>query len=256
MGIRQVRTTSSILVVILCFGLAGCRHQLLRSDPFVLASNQLEPDQLEKEFEEGSQAVADPFEGLNRIVFVLNDQIYVGLLDPISKGYCRIVPEPIRRAFGNIYHNATTPARFVSCLLQKRLDEAGVEMGRFVVNSTVGLFGVLDVAGKDLGLIINEDEDMGQALGTFGIEHGPYIVWPILGPSTLRDSIGQIADWLMNPLRYIDPWEFYAGISTAHTINEFSGTFDLYRQVTSTAIEPYIALRTSYVHHRNGRLDR
>lgn len=251
-----MRITNRILGLILCLGLAGCGRQVLTSYSPILASNQQDLDELEKEFEEGSLTIADPFEDLNRVIFGINDQVYVGLLDPISKGYCQLVPQPIRRAFGNLYHNATTPARFVSCLLQKRFDEAGMEMGRFIVNSTVGIFGILDVAGTDLGLIIDEDEDMGQTLCTFGVDHGPYIVWPILGPSTLRDSIGLIVDWLMNPLRYIDPWEVYAGISTVHTINEFPGTFDLYRQVTSSAIEPYIALRNSYIHHRNNRIHR
>jgi len=131
-----------------------------------------------------------------------------------------------------------------------------MEFGRFVVNSTVGMLGINDFAAARLGLVIDEDEDMGQAIAALGIGDGPYLVLPLLGPCSLRDGVGQLADWLMNPLRLIEPWEVYAGLATIRTINEFPQTFERYQQVTRSAVEPYTAVRQSYLEHRRTRLAR
>ena len=142
----------------------------------------------EEDMEE-EEYIADPLEPLNRISFTFNDRLYFWVLKPLAKGYSLIVPEDMRLSARNFFNNLAFPKRFFNCLLQMKFRSAGNEALRFMLNSTFGMLGMYDVAREEFG-ISAIDEDFGQTLGVWGIKSGPYIHWPFLGPSNIRDTLG------------------------------------------------------------------
>ena len=127
-------------------------------------------------------------------------------------------------------------------------------MSRFVLNTTAGLGGLIDVAQHKKPVVPVEDEDLGQTFGVWGIGEGFYIVWPILGPSTVRDSVGMAGDYFLDPVNYIRPSLTSLGISAGHTFNELDDTLDLYDDLKKTAIEPYSSVRDAYVQYRRAQV--
>jgi phospholipid-binding lipoprotein MlaA len=207
-------------------------------------------DEFEAEFSQKPVMVPDPLEGWNRVMFRINDRLYFWVLKPVAQAYQHVAPPPVRTGVRNFFHNLTTPVRFVSCFLQGKVDDAGMEFGRFMVNSTWGILGVADPAKDRLGLELADDEDMGQALGVHGAGHGFYIVWPIWGPSSLRDSVGLVGDQFLNPLGYVRPWGAYVGLYVFKVTNDTSLHIGDYETLKSAAIEPYTALRDAYIQYR------
>jgi phospholipid-binding lipoprotein MlaA len=197
--------------------------------------------------------VADPFSPWNRAMFHFNDRLYFWVLKPIARGYRAVIPELVRSSVKNFFHNLTTPIRMVSCILQGKGREASTEFGRFLINSTAGLLGIDDPAKRWFNLDPKE-EDLGQALGTYGIGNGFYIVWPILGSSTLRDSVGMVGDWFLNPVSYVDPHEAYLEMRALQTVNETSFQIGDYESLKKAAIDPYVAIRDAYIQYRNKKV--
>jgi phospholipid-binding lipoprotein MlaA len=212
--------------------------------------NQGDFDEFEAEFSQTSARVPDPLEGWNRVMFRFNDRLYLWVLKPVAQAYRRIAPPPVRIGIRNFFHNLATPVRFVSCFAQGKDDDAGKEFGRFMVNSTWGILGVADPAKHQLGLEAKDDEDMGQTLGVYGVDQGLYLVWPGLGPSTLRDSVGMVADLFLNPVTYVTSWEVSLGVGAVRTTNDFSFSLGDYEALKSAAIEPYSAFRDAYLQYR------
>lgn len=130
----------------------------------------------------------DPWEGFNRKMFAFNEGADSYVLRPVAKGYKAVTPKPVRSSIGNIFTNLGEVKTIASDLGQLKFKQAASDTGRFLVNLTVGFFGVFDVASH-IGLT-KHDEDFGQVLGYWGVGSGPYIMWPFLGPSTVRDSAG------------------------------------------------------------------
>ncbi|NGZ07008.1 MAG: VacJ family lipoprotein [Magnetococcales bacterium] len=204
--------------------------------------------------ESDGPVVSDPLEPWNRIVFTLNDLFYHGLLKPVTELYAFILPEPVRIAFGNFFHNLAMPKHFLSALLQGKMEAAGVELTRFGINTILGGLGFFDVAETHFNLK-SSDEDLGQTLATLGMDDAIYIQWPILGPSTLRDSFGLVADAALNPLSYVpeNPWtraEIYGG----KVVNQTSMRLGEYEDLKKAAIDPYIALRDAYLQMRRDQV--
>jgi phospholipid-binding lipoprotein MlaA len=197
--------------------------------------------------------VADPFSPWNRAMFHFNDRLYFWVLKPIARGYRAVIPSLVRSSVKNFFHNLTTPIRMVSCILQGKGRDASTEFGRFLINSTAGLLGIDDPAKRWFNLDPKE-EDLGQAFGTYGIGNGFYIVWPILGSSTLRDSVGMIGDWFLNPVSYVDPQEAYLKITALETVNETSFRIGDYESLKEAAIDPYVAVRDAYIQYRNKKV--
>ena len=193
--------------------------------------------------------IADPLYYWNISMYHFNDKFYFWLLKPVAQGYSAIAPEPVRIAVSNFFQNLTTPIRFVGNLLQLKLKNAGDELVRFVTNSTQGLAGFMDVAKSHYG-IATHDEDIGQALGSYGIGHGFYLVWPFLGPSSLRDTAGLVGDTLLNPVTYVNPMETAIGIRAYDRVNETTFHIGDYEDMKEAAIDPYVSLRNGYVQHR------
>jgi phospholipid-binding lipoprotein MlaA len=207
-------------------------------------------DLLEEELQDRFIEVADPLEPWNRMMFSVNDTLYFWVVKPIAVTYRDITPEPARVGIRNFFENAVTPARYVNCLLQGKNAGADTELRRFVINTTAGVLGFGDPALDQYGLK-PVDEDLGQTLAGCGLGNGFYIVWPLLGPSTARDSVGKVGDAFLDPLRYVEPWELSIGISVVDYTNAASFQIGRYEVFKAAAVDPYIAMRESYIQYRD-----
>ncbi len=145
---------------------------------------------------------ADPFEGMNRATYTFNDKVDTALLKPIAQGYKAVTPQFARTGVSNAFSNIGDVGTAVNGFLQGKPGNALSDVGRFLVNSTIGILGLFDVA-TPMGLE-KHNEDFGQTLGKWGVESGPYLVIPLLGPSTLRDLAARPVDGYMGYFRYID----------------------------------------------------
>ncbi len=208
----------------------------------------------ELEFEEHGDTISDPLEPLNRFFFNLNDKLYFWAYKPVASGYRIVVPEDLRLGVKNFFTNLTTPVRLFNCLLQGNFKGAGNETIRLLLNSTLGLAGFLDPAKTELGLEKRE-EDFGQTLGVWGIGPVFYIEWPILGASSLRDTLGYVGDLLLDPKTYLIrevPIGF--AVRTYDQINETSFRIGEYEDFKKNTIDPYIAKREAYHQNRKHKI--
>lgn len=144
----------------------------------------------------------DPLERFNRSSFKFNDALDRAIAKPVAKGYKKVTPQVIRTGISNFISNLSSITTIVNDTLQGKMRQAGRDTSRFLLNSTVGLAGLFDPATK-AGLEHN-DEDFGQTLGKWGVRSGPYLMLPILGPSTVRDTLGGIPDQYTNPVNYLE----------------------------------------------------
>jgi phospholipid-binding lipoprotein MlaA len=200
----------------------------------------------EEVIEEG---IADPLEPWNRWMFTFNDKLYFWAMKPVAQGYNAVVAEPVRVSVRNFFNNVAMPVRFVNSLLQLKFVSAGTELARFGLNTTVGIAGFLDVA-KDNFDLSGQKEDFGQTLGRYGIGGGVYIVWPFIGPSNIRDTIGFVGDSFLNPISYIDPIEAVIGIDAYDRINRTSLELGDYEALKESSLEPYTAVKDAYMQYR------
>ena len=201
------------------------------------------------------QEVSDPIEPVNRAMLQVNDIVYFGVLRPVAYIYGAIIPEQFRSGIRNFFHNLATPQYVVSSLLQGDAEQAGVELSRFGINTVLGVGGLFEVAEKfDLK---SADEDIGQALGKWGAGDDMYVVWPIIGPSNARDTIGKVGDTLLNPMTYAltDFWTLTGGKAT-ETTNETSFHIGEYEDFNSAALDPYVALRNAYLQRRSAQIEK
>lgn len=208
------------------------------------------------EFEERVEpieTISDPLEPINRVFFHFNDRLYFWLLKPVSIGYRWIFPEPVRVSVRNFFDNLQFPIRFVNCLLQVKFNGAGREAGRFVLNSTVGLAGFLDLAGENLG-IEEQDEDFGQTLGFYGLGPAFYINWPILGASSVRDTVGLVGDGFLDPLNYLCETKYTVAARAYDVVNNTSLTIGDYEDLKRAALDPYTAVRDAYYQFRQNKI--
>jgi phospholipid-binding lipoprotein MlaA len=206
-------------------------------------------DLLEEELEEEVVEVNDPLEGFNRLMFGVNDVLYFWVAKPCAATCKAVVPEPARIGIRNFFRNVSTPVRYVNCLLQGKGQAADTELRRFLVNTTVGVLGFGDPAKDQYGLEPTW-EDLGQTLGVHGMDSGFYIVWPIFGPSNVRDSLGMLGDAFLNPVRYVEPWETSLIISGTKIVNEGSFHVGEYEEFKASSLEPYVMMRESYIQYR------
>jgi len=209
---------------------------------------------LEEEFaedEEGEGVVdrRDPLKPWNLACFHFNDKLYLWFVRPVSKGYAKTVPRGPRKGLHNFFTNLKFPMRFGSCLLQGRMKDSGIVLARFCINSTIGMFGFIDL-GKKYGLE-GKNEDVDQAFGRWKIPPGWYVVWPFLGPSSLRGTAGYLGDVALTPTTYLPvPVEASVGAALLTTINKTSLDPDEYKRLMGATLAPYIALREAYIQNR------
>jgi phospholipid-binding lipoprotein MlaA len=203
--------------------------------------------------DEPTVSIADPLQPWNRMWYHFNDKVYFWMFKPMAQGYRVVVPESFRVTFSNFYTNATAPVRIFNSLFQLKFDYFLSEFGRFLINTTVGFVGFRDCA-KDCFGIRHHDEDFGQTLGYYGVGHGIYLVWPFLGPSSARDTIGKGADSVLSFTGIFGPVDFevpvWAGLKTHEIVNEISLRIGVYESIKEAAIDPYIAIRDGYAQRR------
>jgi phospholipid-binding lipoprotein MlaA len=196
-------------------------------------------------------AISDPLEGLNRVTFSFNDKLYRGVLKPIARGL-RVLPEPVRVSGVNFFDNLGAPVSSISALLQGDLRNSINELGRFLLNSTAGIAGLFDVA-TDVGLT-QDEEDLGQTLGRYGIGHGFYLVLPFYGSSSLRDTIGTAGTTAINPIyQNLEPGEVL-GITFTEAELALSVDKDTYEGLYEGALDPYAFFRSAWLQNRAGKV--
>ena len=194
--------------------------------------------------------VQDPYERSNRKMFHFNDQFYTEVIMPMTRTYAKL-PLPVRKVIRNGFQNLEDPSRFVNFTLQGKSQRAGDTMSRFLMNSTLGVGGMFDVAKNVLG-VERHDADFGQTLGIWGVQAGPYWVVPALGPSDPRDFFGFAVDSVMDPLFWV-PGPFWVTIPPDFVkyVSKASDHIDDYETLKKASLDPYVAMRDGYMQNRN-----
>jgi phospholipid-binding lipoprotein MlaA len=192
-------------------------------------------------------------------MFTFNLKLDKYVVLPVAKGWAAIAPLPVRESTANFFANVGVIPRFANNLFQLRLAQAGTEVLRFGINTTLGVGGLFDVANNWFGLKENRD-DFGLTLGHYGVPTGPYLVLPFFGPSTVRDTVGLFADGAMNPLDWLTPWYVYipadAGKYVLQGINYRSLHLNLFEEVDRYAIDLYGSVQDAYMQRRAADLKR
>ncbi|MBV8142925.1 MAG: VacJ family lipoprotein [Verrucomicrobia bacterium] len=251
----------SLLVLLLC--LSGCAATGKRSaiQPAATTSSAAATSSAAGD-DFGASSVQkenDPFEPFNRTVFGFNDELNTHALRPLAHGYTVVVPLPVRNGITNFFDNLQFPVRFVNSVLQGKLTRSAQEAGKFVFNSTFGIGGLIRVSDHVSGLANVPAEDFGLTLADWGFPAGPYLVIPVLGPSDCRDAVGFAGDYVISPLdwhtlgfihtAYISD-AVSLGLSGARYLSGLPKALDVYDQMKSGAIDPYIAVRNAYLSYR------
>lgn len=194
----------------------------------------------------------DPLEGVNRGIYKFNDVADRGLIKPVSTAYKTVTPSPIRKGISNFFSNIGTLTTVINDLLQLKFAHAFTDAGRFVINSTFGLAGFIDVASMDN--IEKRNEDFGQTLGHWGVGSGAYLVLPFIGPSTARDAVGLAVDTVTSdPITYthnIGEIRLHNQLRTAQLIDKRTQLLDATDIVDNASIDPYAFLRDAYLQRR------
>ncbi|KQV61104.1 hypothetical protein ASC95_06780 [Pelomonas sp. Root1217] len=190
----------------------------------------------------------DPWESWNRKVFAFNEKLDENVLKPVATAYSELVPAPIRTGIDNFFGNIGDAWSAVNLFLQGRF-KAGVEQGmRFAVNSTLGLAGVLDIA-TEAGLEKNS-QDFGKTLGKWGMGTGAYIVWPLFGPSSVRDSLALPVDWQASPAVVFDDGRKQVAITALNLVNTRANFLRAGEMLEGIALDKYTFYRDAYLQRR------
>lgn len=188
----------------------------------------------------------DPWEDYNRQVFAFNEWADTYFVRPVARQYRRVMPREARRGLGNAFDNVLEIRNVFNSLLQGKVAQAGRDTGRFLINSTFGMLGLFDVA-QHVGLESSGGEDFSQTLAVWGVNSGPYVVLPFLGPSTLRDTLTMPVDLSMDPLVYIEPTSARNAVRAVELLDTRTRLLELEHHVTG---ERYTFLRDAYLQRR------
>lgn len=219
--LRSLRAAAAVLIAILAAGCAASPGRTL-------------PD--------------DRWEGLNRKVYKFNDAVDRAALKPVAKGYAKVTPRWMRMGIGNFLGNLEYPETMVNQFLQGKVKLGLRDTGRFLLNSTLGVAGLFDVATA-VGLEAN-DEDLGETLAVWGVGSGPYLVLPFFGPSTLRDAPARMVDFFFDPITYADaPWEAVWGERAIDVVHSRAELLPLDGTLQRT-YDPYAFIRDSWLQQR------
>ncbi|PQJ97680.1 MlaA family lipoprotein [Chromatium okenii] len=190
----------------------------------------------------------DPLEPFNRAVFRFNSDFDRAFIKPLAKGYRAITPEPVDRSISNFFYNLADVTSAVNNLLQFKMSRTGSDVGRVLINSTVGVLGFFDVA-TNVGLP-SYKEDFGQTLGYWGIESGAYVMLPLLGPSSMRDTFGWAGDIMTDPLTRIDDTTAHVSLLALQTTDRRADYLAAGDIMDDAAIDTYSFLRDAYLQRR------
>jgi phospholipid-binding lipoprotein MlaA len=205
----------------------------------------------------GGQPYGDPLSPFNEKMFWFNLKLDTYVVHPVASAYATVVPQGARESVGHFFNNVNFIPRFANNLFQLRFPQAGGELARFGINTTLGAGGLFDVADNWFGLKQSND-DFGLTLGHYGAGSGAYLVLPFLGPTTVRDAVGRAADGAMFPLSYFVPWYIYipaeTGETAADAVNYRSLHLNLFEEVDRYAIDLYGAVQDGYMQRRTAEL--
>ncbi|OGT89901.1 MAG: ABC transporter [Gammaproteobacteria bacterium RIFOXYA12_FULL_61_12] len=200
----------------------------------------------------GERDPRDPWEGYNRAMYRFNDGLDRSIIKPIAKGYQAVTPEPVDRGVTNFFSNLADINSAANNVLQFKLARASSDVWRVIINSTIGVFGLVDVASK---LHLEKyGEDFGQTFGYWGIGPGPYFVWPFLGPSNVRDSVGMIGDWYLDPVNYVEPDGWKYGLHALHFVDKRADLLSASNVLEEAALDPYAFVRDAYLQKREDQV--
>jgi len=191
---------------------------------------------------------ADPLEGVNRVTFKVNDAVDKAVLTPVAKGYQLVTPEFVRTGVSNAFSNVGDVSNSVNNLLQGKAAAAATGLGRLLINSTLGILGLFDVA-TPMGLQ-KSNEDFGQTLGKWGVGSGPYLVLPLMGPSTLRDAVARVADSQLgysNQIQHVPSRNATLGLDIINIRAELLMTT---RTLDEASLDKYQFLRDAFLQRR------
>jgi phospholipid-binding lipoprotein MlaA len=199
-----------------------------------------------------TQANRDPLEGMNRGIYKFNDVADKALFKPVAQAYKAVAPTPVRKGFNNFFNNLGSITTVLNDLLQLKFANAFTDAGRFIINSTFGIAGFIDVAGMDN--IPNHKEDFGQTLGYWGMKDSPYLVLPFFGPSTLRDTGGLVFDTVTtDPITYthnIGEIRLHNQLRTAQFVDRRTELLDAKDIADDASLDPYAFMRDAYLQRR------
>lgn len=198
----------------------------------------------------------DPLEPANRVAFAVNEAIDQAVLEPAARGYRFLIPQPARNGIRNALENLRSPVVLLNDLLQGEGNRARITLGRLMVNSTLGIGGILDVS-RDWG-VPGHSEDFGQTLAVWGVGEGPYLFIPILGPSNPRDLVGTAVGFATDPLTYFGQGVVVDALNLTWTgltiLDVREGLLETIQQVRDTSLDPYATFRSGYRQRRNAAI--
>jgi len=188
----------------------------------------------------------DPWEGFNRKIFAFNNLVDQAILRPVAVTYKAITPDPVQKGVGNVFRNIMELPSAVNALLQAKPKAASQDAGRFLINTTLGLAGLFDVA-TPLGLENRDQEDFGQTLAVWGVKQGPYLMLPLWGPSSVRDLAGTPVDWVLDPTNYMDQDALRYTLSGLDLVHARAELLELEKQLSG---DRYLFIRDIYLQRR------
>jgi phospholipid-binding lipoprotein MlaA len=198
----------------------------------------------------------DPWERPNRVAYAIQGLLERHVIRPAAKLYRWLTPGPIGRGLHNVLVNLSEPAAFFNDVLQRKFARAGIPAKRFIINSTVGLLGLFDVAGQ--AGVPHHNNEFGVTLGTYGMAPGPYVYLPLVGPSTVRDLLGSGVDFLTDPMHWV-PYDNRAKASDTRLVvsglDTYLTTKDQLDALLSQSVDPYATLRSVYLQSKLGEIN-
>lgn len=197
----------------------------------------------------GNRDPIDPFERVNRAVFSFNEAVDRAVLEPTARVYRRITPPFFRTGVNNVFSNVADVRNVINNTLQGKFRYAYSDFGRLVINTTLGLGGLFDVASA--AGVEKHNEDFGQTLGYWGIGDGPFLMLPLLGPTSGRDAVGLVIDTLTDPLTYIEPTGARIGVGALRVVHGRAELLDASKVVHDTALDLYLFIRDAYLQRRH-----
>ena len=190
---------------------------------------------------------SDPLEGINRISYGFNKILDRWLLKPVTLGYKAVTPDVVETGVSNVFSNLLEIRNVTNSLLQAKPEQAMDYTGRFIINSTFGLFGIFDIA-TPLGIDKGDGEDFGQTLAVWGVGSGPYVVIPVFGPSTVRSGVGRFTlDDLTSPIEYIDHDQTRLGLTALNIIDIRESLLEAEKLISG---DEYVFVRDAYLQRR------
>jgi phospholipid-binding lipoprotein MlaA len=190
----------------------------------------------------------DPFERFNRGVYQFNEQLDRAVFKPVAEGYRFVLPSFVRQSVSNVFSNLSDVRVGLNNALQGKFTTAYSDFGRVMINSTLGVLGLFDIASE--AGIEKHDEDFGQTLGRWGVGDGPFLMLPILGPSSVRDTAGLAVDYFTDPVTYVDPSRSQNQLTGTRLVNRRAELLDAKKVLDAAALDQYEFLRDAYLQRR------